>query len=529
MENFDIKKYIEIALRRKYWVVIPFMLILLGGFHYVLKTPKIYEASTLILVQEQKVPQAFIRSIVTSSSSDRLRTMSQQVLSRTNLEKIISDNKLYVESEALVEEKVQLLRRSINIKVARGNSFSISVQGRDPRKVMQVTNALSSNFISENIKIRESQAMGTSIFLTDELESVEKRLLKKEETLRNYRQRYMGAMPNHINTNLRMLEKAQADLEALYVRLNETETRKLVLQQQVEQSEQMNSQASGVFDMNDLSSFDDGLEFGSESGELIQLNDMLKSLKLKYTDNHPNVREINSRIAKLEAQLEEDESGESITENEEITEFSDFSISGTNFLEMQLNQIDVDIKALKQEILNVKESVAFYNKRVEDTPKREQELISISRDYDNLKSLYDNMLNRKLEAELSVSMERKQKGEQFRVIDPAQIPLKPVKPDIKRLIFLVIGLGLGIGCGIAYLVELLDTSCRSPEDTEKELGIPVLVSLPYLFTEHELSHRRKKRILIASSMGISYAIALFAVVVFSKGFNETINFIKDIF
>ncbi len=543
MEKFDIRKYLEIALRRKYWVVIPFMVILLVGLAYTLNAPKIYEAETLILVQAQKVPQNFVRSIVSSDVDERLRTITQQVTSRTNLESIIQDYQLYndpAQKDMLLEDKVDQLRKNIDIHVTAkgrdgGNAFSITFDGPDPKKVMEVANALASNFISENLKIRESQAIGTSNFLADELDVYKKRLDEKEEAISKFNQEHMGEMPEQLNTNLRMFGSSQQELEALYSRLNDAKNRKLLIQQQAKQSEDMASQLSGGSDLGDLlGSGDDSSGGGDESLALEQLRERLKSLKLKYTDNYPDVKAVQAQITKLEAQQKEEAEKNSETEatgdkNKETSSTDELSLSNTDFTKVQVDQVDAEIKELNKEIAEAKKKVAFYKKRVEDTPKREQEILSISRDYNNLKEVYDKMLDRKLEAELSVSMERKQKGEQFRVIDPAQIPLRPVKPDAKRIMAIVIVLGLGIGCGSAYLVELLDTSYRSPDEAEKDLGVPVLISLPYLYTEQEIYTRRKKRIIIASSMIISYGIALFAVVVFTKGFRETIEFIKEIF
>ena len=205
MDNFDLTKYINMAIKRKWWIIVPFLITLLGGLTFLLITPKVYEAQTLILVQAQRVPEEFVRSIVSTTIDDRLRTITQQVTSRTNLEKIIENYGLYSSSHSdlLMDQKVELLREMITIDVSKDsgrrdsetNAFTISFRDEDPQKVMKVTNALASNFISENLKIREEQALGTSSFLSDELTSVEDQLKGKEEELKTYRERYMGGSP----------------------------------------------------------------------------------------------------------------------------------------------------------------------------------------------------------------------------------------------------------------------------------------------------------------------------------------------
>jgi polysaccharide chain length determinant protein (PEP-CTERM system associated) len=517
MENFDIKKYLEIVLRRKYWIVIPFMVVLLAGFAYLLKTPKIYEAKTLILVQGQKVPEDYVRSVVSTGSEDRLRTITQQVTSRTNCEKIITDYLLFDDDKMLMEEKVGLLIKNINIEVAArsergGNAFTISFQGKDPRKVMQVTNALASNFITENLKLRESQAIGTSDFLDDELESKRKQLQEKEEQVKEYKEKYRGELPEERDTNLRMLERLQLQLDQLNSNLRAAENRKLILQQGVVTAEPGETNRNSYMLTPQL----------SVANELENLKNKLKTLQARYTDSHPDIIDLKKRIETLESQQISSETLRNNTNEERSEE----PVSGNRAFSIQVNDVQGEITSLKREIEKISSKIKYYETKLEETPKRELELVSLNRDYVNLNNSYQSMLSRKLEAEISVNLERKQKGEQFRVIDSAQIPLKPVKPNVQKLILMIIGLGLGIGCGMAYLVEFLDSAYRSPDDAEKELGFPVLICLPYLFTEQELKARRKRRIIIASTMISGYCVALITVVITIKGFNETIDFVK---
>ena len=193
MEPFELKKYVEkyldIAARRKWWIIIPFLLTLLVGLTYALTAPRIYMGETLILVIPQKVPENYVRSIVRMDMEERLRTIKQQVTSRTNLEKIIDQYQLLNSPSGrkmVIQEKVDSFRKRIGINVARGTAFTISYIDKDPKKAKDVTNALASNFITENVKIREEQAIGTSRFLANELESVKKRLEEKEESLTRY-------------------------------------------------------------------------------------------------------------------------------------------------------------------------------------------------------------------------------------------------------------------------------------------------------------------------------------------------------
>ena len=540
MESFDIMKYIEMALRRKYWIIIPFLLTVLGGLTYILIAPKIYEAQTLILVQPQKVPSEYIRSIVSTGIEERLKTISQQVTSRTNLESIIKEHRLYSDSKMIIESKVELCRKRININVAGGaarrgsgtNSFEIIFQGEDPEKVMKVTNTLASNFISENLKIRESQALGTSSFLADELEAISKRLGKKEELFKEYRQKFMGAMPEELQTNLRILERLQMQVEQLYSSLRDAENRKLIIQKQIADSEMMQKQIAEA----GMGSFLIEMESSplSEEEGSVSLRRQLALLKGRYTDNHPDVRRLNKMIARIEEEESKSEAEEFSSEPEagesevDLTEIEPVLPMMDDFLKPQLQQIDIEAKDIRVKIQKVQSKMKVHQKRVEETPKRELELITLKRDYENLKALYSSMLNRKLEAELAVSMEKKQKGEQFRVIDPAKVPVRPVEPDARKIIILTLILGLGLGGGLAYLMEFMDTSYMTPEEVEKELKLPVLINIPIRYTEKELKRQLRKKVLMAASVAVGFILSASGIVIAVKGVDATLLFIKNI-
>ena len=533
MEPVEIKKYLDMAVRRKYWVMIPFLVTLLIGLGYALTKSKIYESKTLILVQPQRVPQSYVQPIVTADIEDRLRTISQQVTSRTNLESIIKKYGLYGDKEMIMETKVAGVRKRILLNVVSkggrgGSSFEIAFRDSIPRRSMEIANALASNFISENLKMREAQAIGTSDFLSDELQSVRKRLAEKEEQLKIYREKYMGAMPEHLNTNLRILDRIQNEINELNKTLRDAENRKLIIQQQMTQTQMMSTQMTNLQGSGSLIEYDDTSESqGFGSGELEALRKQLKMLETRYTENHPDVRRVREMINKLEAEEAESEEAEPETEPIQEDPMAELSLGG-NLFEPQLDQINAEIRRLKVEIEKAQAQIKIHRIRVEETPKREQELLGINRDYLNLKELYKSLLDRKLEAELALNMEKKQKGEQFRVIDPARLPEKPVEPDLRKILLFVLVLGLGLGGGLAYGVEFLDTSYRNPEDVEKELQIPVLVSMPIRYTEGEIKGRKRKSILVAFSIASGFFLSAAGIVVAAKGVDGTVQYVRNL-
>ena len=195
-ETIKIHHYLGLVFKHRWLLIIPFCIAMAAGMYLAIKLPKIYEASTLILIMPQRVPSNFVQSIVTNDIDSRINTISQQILSRSNLKKIIEEFDLFSDpkySGMFIEDKFADLRERINVEVNRADrrkeadAFSISFKGPEPEIVMAVTNRLAGSFIDENLKVREAQAVGTSDFLADELITKRKRLEEVEQKLREYR------------------------------------------------------------------------------------------------------------------------------------------------------------------------------------------------------------------------------------------------------------------------------------------------------------------------------------------------------
>ena len=527
MEASEIERYKDIAVRRIWWIIIPILSSILISIGFSLKLPKVYRASTLILVQRQKVPANYVQEIVSIDIEDRIRTITQQITSRTNLEKIITDFNLFKDpgSPVFMEDKIQNLRKRITVDVSRNerrgaNAFEIFFTGKHPRQVADVANALASYYITENLKLREDQAIGTSEFLMDELETIKRRLVEKEAVLKSYRKKYMGGLPEQLETNLRILERIQQQIVTNQENLREAENRKLLIRQQISEAEEIrqNRQASADVVISQERTTE-------QSRSLDQLKNQLASLKSRYTEKHPDIVRLQKEITRLES-MEKGASGytqraQGIPQDREATETERDLIN-------QLREIELQIKNLKSEADQLQSQMKWYQKQVENTPKREQELMSLKRDYSNIQETYDSLLNRKLEAEIAVNLERKQKGEQFKILDPAKVPIRPFKPNTQRILLMGIVFGFALGLSLAYLREMLDTSLRRPEEIETLLQIPVLASLPFTYDAEELRRRKVKKILIVVTISLIFICLGVVMILYLKGIDYIMNFIKNI-
>jgi polysaccharide chain length determinant protein (PEP-CTERM system associated) len=527
MDYFEISMYLDIARRRKYWIIIPFLAVLLGGMAYLLIVPKLYEAKTLILVQTQSVPKDYVRSVVAVGMEEKLTTITQEVTSRTNLEAIIRECGLAggIDESKDLDRLVEEVRKRITItmgtdddqgrKSSKGPStrnpeaatiFTISFLGEAPEEAVQVTNTLASKYISQNLEFRETQVKGTTAFLGDELESLRKHLMDKERELKTYRERYMGGLPEQLNANLTILQRLQSRADQLSRDLSDLENRKFLVQQNIEEFRKGGQTATSFT----------GKAY--EAKDLAFLKSELVDLEARYTSNHPDVLRLKKVIETLETMTpEKDEAS--------ATKLAVLS-KGEKALVQQVNNVELEIAKTKTEMKLNQGEISAYQRRIEDTPKREQELLLIQRDYKNSKDLYDSLEKRKLEADIALNMEIKQKGEQFRILDPATRPTYPVEPNIKKILLVVLALGLGLGGGLAYLVEMMDTSYKTPEEIEKELELPILVSIPFRRTEREIKMRKRKEILKAAGVATGFAVSAAGIVVAIKGFDIPLEYIK---
>jgi polysaccharide chain length determinant protein (PEP-CTERM system associated) len=497
-KSLDIHDYTEIFLRRIWYILIPFIVILAAASLYAFYLPKMYRATTLILVTPQKVPEAFIRPTVTSKIEDRLQSISQEIMSRTRLEQVISEFKLYSEEARSLsqEEIIELMRKDIQVELkGKEGFFTISYTGKDPRIVTMVTNKLASLFIEENLKLREQQAQGTSDFLSVELNATRAKLEEQEAAVTSFKRQFMGELPEQREANLKILEQLQLQSQKISDNLKAAQDRKVIIQKQL--SDIKIQMALGRPSGNPENPKEVGTAPTTESdlsqpplpnqkgltyyeAQLNQGRNRLTALKSKYTARHPDILSAEKYIADLEKKIEDmkaNGTGETMEGNEKAISSSPVGVF-VRGIENQLIATDLEIKRLKEEDSKIKAKIAEFEARVEKTPVRELAMSSLARDYQNTKESYQSLLRKSQEAEQAENLERRQKGEQFKVIDPARIPEKPIRGKVIKILLFGLLAGMGSGLGMAFLREQMDRSFRDAEDLEATMEFKVLANIP---------------------------------------------------
>ncbi len=494
-KSFNIHDYTEIFLRRIWYFVVPFVVIMAAAALYSFLLPHMYRATTLILVTPQKVPESIIRPTVTSRIEDRLQSIGQEIMSRTRLEQVIAEFKLYSEEAKSLsrEEIVELMRKDVRVEL-RGKEgyFTISYVGRDPKTVTMVTNKLASLFIEENLKLREQQAQGTSDFLSVELDATRAKLEEQEATITSFKKKHMAELPEQRDASLKILEQLQLQSQKIGDSLKAAQDRKVIIQKQLSDtkiqvaigppSENPKEEKMTPTTESDSSQSPLPIQKGPSyyEAQLLHARNVLTELKSKYTGRHPDIVRVEKYIADLEEKIDKMKAqgvGERMTAKETAIS-SPSVVASIRAMENYLIATELEIKRLYEEDSKIKDRMAGLQARIENTPMRELAMTNLTRDYQNTREAYQTLLRKHQEAQQAENLERRQKGEQFKVIDPARIPEKPIQGKIFKIFLIGFVLGMGFGMGMVFLREQMDRSFRDPEDLEATMEYRVLANIP---------------------------------------------------
>jgi succinoglycan biosynthesis transport protein ExoP len=476
MRNLTLSDLARSVWRRRVWFLVPLLLGIAGAIAALQVLPKTYRAVTTVLVEPQKVPADYVKPTVTTNIEERLRTIEPQIKNRDNLERIVREMGLYPElrGKASMDQLVAKVRDDLTVRL-QGDTFLIYFVARDPVKAARTANRVAELFIDSNLLLRENQAQGTSTFLESELQKTKHRLELQEAKIAEFKRRNMGNLPEQRDTNLRGVEQLQTKLEINMDALDKAETRRLLLQTQLAE---MRNQPSS-------SPRRGGLLTGAPAAadpptRLEQLQAQLAELRARYTDRHPDVIRTQAEIAQLE-----------IMERRKPAAPAAAAVAGTDaddddtpvrldpMIKANLTSVDLEIRSLKSERERILADIARTQGRLETVPTVEQELLSLTRDYDNIKNSYDSLLDKRLNARLYENLEKSQQGERFNILERANPPTVPYGPNK----LLVLGLGLIAGglCGVlaVTLRERTDPTYLDAQSLQEAFpGLPLLATIP---------------------------------------------------
>jgi polysaccharide chain length determinant protein (PEP-CTERM system associated) len=494
-QNQQIGKYLDLFVRWKAFIVFAVLISLPVGLLVYLKTQKVYQATSLLSYQQQKISPNKMSPDLQDAIRDVVSSLTQIVTSRTNLEALITDLNLYPDDRKKLpmEDVVELMRKSIEIEPSKqGDIFQIRYSGGEPDKVAKVTNALAAKFIEENLKYREEQATETSAYASDELAMAKETMDKKEATMRDYKLKHYNELPEQRQTNVSQLIALQEQYQLKQESIQDLEKTMILIQDQISNRRKLIS-AEGGFAVEGNKAAAQTVPQDSAispADRLIQLRGLLKNLEVKYTENHPEVKRTKKQIARLEESLAAGNgngTGKSVA-----VPLHDSSDPVILQLETQLKSVQLSIQNINEEKESLKKTIAQYEKWVAAAPVREAEWSALTREYGELKRHYDMLVSSDLQAKSMLNLEKRQKGSQFKIEDAARFPEKPIKPDFFKILGIALVCGAGLGFGIPFLWAFLDSSFRDVNDIEVFLGVPVICAVPLVQTDMEKTWQKRK-------------------------------------
>jgi polysaccharide chain length determinant protein (PEP-CTERM system associated) len=377
------------------------------------------------------------------------------------LEKILNEFDPYADLRHKLTRgmMVDKLRHDLDVVVKGSDAFALGFVHRNPEVAANVVNRLSTLFVDESNQAREAQMEGAAEFIDAQLEDARRQLEAKELDLRRYKEAHVGKLPEHSQANMGTLQRLQLESESLAESLRTARERQLLLERAAMTPGAPLPQAPAAA--------------AETSAELGQLRAQLAALRSRSTDEHPDVQALTDRIALLQKRQD-------VTSPATSAGPGAASESTPSLARLQLEQVRLEIADLEAKRSEMDRRMAFFQRRIDDTPQTEQELATLTRDYQKLSENYLGFLKKKFDTQVAERLERRWRTAHFRVLDPAYPPEKPSFP--KPWLFILLGavLGLGSGVGVSLLAELLDHSIKGLRELEAVLPYPVLAAFPHV-------------------------------------------------
>ncbi len=493
--------YWAIALRRRWWILVPLFLVwaTVWGVSWLL--PSTYQSEALILVEQQKVPDQYVVPNVTANLQERLQSITEQTLSRTRLQGTIDRFHLYSQPRGLSGllksgDPVEQMRNDIKIDLVEAPgrpgefaAFKMRYSAGSPELAREVNSELTTLFIDENVKVQAQLSENTTAFLENELADARANMAEQEAKVAAFKAKHLGDLPSQLESNVQILSGIQAQLQNTQQAVDAAKQQKLYLeslQQQYQSAQASLGRGSGDSTVTPIQGLDT---------ELLNLRLRLQDLQSRYTDVHPDIVALKGKIEKTERlkkqaenEMAADQKGPKTTDAVDAAAMEEVQHGSPT----SMMQVQSQLKANQLEILNdlehekeLESKINEYQARLNLTPATEQELTNISRGYEESKSNYNSLLQKQMQSQLATSLEHRQQGEQFRIVDPPSLPNKPSTPN--HLWFSLGGLiaGISLGLGLASVLELTDVRIRQEKDLEGIVPVRVLVGIPRLSTPRE--------------------------------------------
>jgi uncharacterized protein involved in exopolysaccharide biosynthesis len=559
-KDADFQKYINVLKRRKFYFIFPAVVILTVATAVAFILPAIYKSTATILIEAQEIREDLVRTTVTGYVEERLQTILKRVLSNNNLLDIAERFALFTDlkDENTTQNIVQRMRASITIEsettevqtdrfsrpIQSTIAFTVSFEGKEPKKLAEVTNHLATLFLEENKKDREQKAQTTIEFLEKQLVILHLEIKETEAKLADFKEKHMNELPELMQLNLKTMDQLERQIDAQERNIKDLINRKIYLEGQLALLEPSMHTVSA-----------DGKRILTPKEELAVLRSQYLSLSSSLSEEHPDVIKLKKKLAALEGQVNTKQEllqlrrelydkehelalllkrvssshpdavklkKEVLSLKERVQELSKMpsvlKVEEENpenpayiNVKTRITSTQMEIDAAKRELEQLQGKYEDYRKRIENTPKVEQESLDLRRNYENVKANYQETADKLQAAKEAKGLEESHMGERFTLVQAATTPVKPYKPNRIAILLLGVVLGAGAGLGTGSLTEYMDHSVHTADELARVAGHKVLTVIPYWETSSEVERKRRRLWAVVGSSVVIVVLGLVAL------------------
>lgn len=502
-------EYLKILKRRKWLIILPVIAVATAVGYVVYRLPDVYESSTLIVVKPSTLPTSTIPTVAEDGLTRQLSSISQVVSSRSSLEPLIDKYELYLRERQRgepMESVIDMLRNDIRVEVNKTrlditDGFDIKFRYRDPRVTQAVTSELAGKYVSAQTNDTINSRTAAKQFIDNQVKQTKEELDKIDQKRLEFMQANLGTLPSESQSLLSQLSGLRDQQKSLMTEVGRLQDQRANLSTQLTLLKKQRVQDIGdvASNLTDPKTTLAWAELVKRKADLqAEIQRMLTELKPKHPDVLAKQAQLESVQQSMDQQIAEWK--ERIADKEKkLTDRPDLQSSA---IDGEIKRIDNEIKRQQTSLNDNEKQIALLTERINKVPGSDVQLGAIEREYETKKSAYDKLLAEQQKISLGADAASQQQSEGIEVVDPANLPSKPVAP--KRLMLAGIGVVAGLGIGL-LLVALFEVpqllTIQNSEDARHYTGLPVLISVPELLTPQEArSLPRRRRLLLAAGV-----------------------------
>jgi len=485
--------YINILKRRIWYLVIPCLLIIFIACMVALGLPAVYKSTATILIENREISAEYVQSSLTTFAEQRIQSINQRVLTSSRLLELIDRFGLYpkLKQKITIDEVIAKMRGDIslepvNVEIADRRSgrtatatiaFTLSYEGKNPRKVQQVAGTITSLFLKEDLKVRKDQASSTHEFLKAESEKARRKVAEYEKELAEFKEANVNSLPQIFQVNMQTLDSIQRSID------QEKENLRTLKQKESEIGELLANTSQDIEAGRRQAKEEDELRLEALKMGLIEM-------KTRFSDLYPDVKKLKQEIKELSKKVEESRKQREAEKKQQNTNPAYVTLTS------RLAGIRSDIESVKNNLKDLNKEADVYRARLAAAPTVEETYNALMTERNVFRTKFIDLQAKMMEAKVAQELESEQKGERFTLVESARLPEKPYKPNRLAIMLIGVVLGMGAGVGCASIMEFLDNSIRNGESLARATGFPVLTEIPRIVTREEKKKKRKKSLFI---------------------------------